>query len=271
MISWGVEKETSSFLSPRPTPSIITPQKTAAIDHMQKESAQAVDRGRLTWSLHTLSIYWARKDHNDKWTLNSWNSSLSPQSVTLAPCIFRTHSKGALWDTDLTQSTWIDFISHSALFRGSPVVCYGDLKQNWVSLTDFVLQSWAMIDSSVYPVNGPCQLLHPCLFFHLLSPFPHIISLTFSPPVSHVTTWLWMMARLRDLEEGRPQTKYVERMGSCNPGDRKVSLHTDLLTGQEPPLEQAPVEVQKTLGLTNCNDKFWEVKRSTFWMDTQES
>lgn len=65
-----------------------------------------------------------------------------------------------------------------------------------------------------------------------------------------------MMARLRDLEEGRPQTKYVKRMGSCNPGDRKVNLHTDLLTGQKPPLEQAPVEVQKTLGLTNCSDEF---------------
>ena len=81
--------------------------------------------------------------------------------------------------------------------------------------------------------------------------------------------WLWMMARLRDLEEGKPHTEYEECMSSYHPGHRKVSLHTDLLTGQEPPLEQAPAEVQKTLGLTDCNYEFWEVKRSTFWMDTQ--
>jgi len=78
MISWGVEKETSSLLSfsikkkklvpyslflqkgllhkSLPPPQKKNP-KTTAIDHMQKESARAVDRGRLTWSLHTLSIY----------------------------------------------------------------------------------------------------------------------------------------------------------------------------------------------------------------------
>lgn len=65
-----------------------------------------------------------------------------------------------------------------------------------------------------------------------------------------------MMARLRELEDGKPQTKYEGCMRSYNPGDRKVSLHTDLLTGQEPPLEQAPVEMQKTLGLTDCNYEF---------------
>ena len=76
MISWGVEKETSSLLSFSIKKKKLVPYslflqkgllhkslqkkkkaKTAAIDHMQKESARAVDRGRLTWSLHTLSIY----------------------------------------------------------------------------------------------------------------------------------------------------------------------------------------------------------------------
>lgn len=54
-------------------------------------------------------------------------------------------------------------------------------------LDSFVLQSWALIDPSVYPVNGLSQLLHPGLFFHLLSPFPQVISFdAFSPSKSTI-------------------------------------------------------------------------------------
>ena len=187
-----------------------------------------------------------------KWTLNSWNSSLSPQSVTLAPCIFRTHSKGALWDTDLTQSTWIDFISHSALFRGSQwcaVETWNKTESPWLNLSSSpglwltpVSTLWMASVSSFIPAYS--------------SIYSHLSPMSFP--------WHFLPQKVNNRSCGCEWWP-----GSA--GDRKVSLHTDLLTGQEPPLEQVPVEMQKTLGLTDCNYEFWEVKRSTFWMDTQDS
>lgn len=166
-----------------------------------------------------------------KWTLNSWSSSLSPQSVTLAPCVFIACTKGTLWNTDLTQHTWIEFTSDSAWFQASPLVLFGDLEQGWVSLTHVILQSWALVYPDFCPVSGLPWLLYPCLFFHLIPPFPEAISMTFfSPENQQLLMWLWMMVRLGGLEGMRPQANNEECVSSCHPGDWTMSPHTNLLT-----------------------------------------
>ena len=171
---------------------------------MQNESGQDVNRGRLTWSFHVQSIYWARKGDNDKMDPKIVEILLSPHRVSpLLHVIFIACSKCSLWDTDLTHHTWIEFTSESALFKRSALVCCGDSEQGWVSLTQFILQPWALIYPDFSPVYGLPRLLQTCLFFSFLHLSPMSFPWHFPPrksTIGHVAVNCGQAWRLRKRE-----------------------------------------------------------------------
>lgn len=95
------------------------------------------------------------------WTLNSWNSSFSPQSVTLAPHV-------VYWATDFMPCTWIRFIS---LLEGS-LASLGDLEQGLVhSFHPLILRSHLILTfrlSDLSPLWQPFVLPAPCSFISYL-------------------------------------------------------------------------------------------------------
>lgn len=117
-------------------------------------------------------------------TLNSWNSSLSPQSVTLAPHV-------AYWATDFMPCTWIRFIS---LLEGS-LASFGDLEQGLVhSFHPLILRSHLILTShlsDLSPLWQPFALPVPRSFISYLpsptpSQFPNFQSIFFSQKKSTV-------------------------------------------------------------------------------------
>lgn len=162
---WMLNKKLAPYsLSPRPNPETVAKKCTHSSPCAKEASLGCRDR------LPCSRVYSpsTEQERITKWTLNSWNSSLSPQSVTLAPRVSIAHSNRNLWVTDVIHLIWIAFTCFCAIPR-IPLISFGDLEWGWVSLMHFILLSWFTLTS---PLSLPTLPSPPA--------FPYVISITFS-------------------------------------------------------------------------------------------
>lgn len=134
------------------------------------------------------------------WTLTSWNSSFSPQSVTLAPHV-------AYWALHLSKIYIIARRISGLFWRLGKGACS-------LIPPSFPQTSFSLDLSPLWPFTS-LTAFHSSssLFFYLLSflPFPSFFLFFFSQKSQQLVMWLWTMARLWGLQQGATATGQVWR------------------------------------------------------------
>lgn len=160
------------------------------------------------------------------WTLNSWNSSFSPQSVTLAPHV-------AYWATNFMLCTWVRFIS---LLEES-LASFGDLEKGLVhSFHPLILRPHLVLTSHLCDLSllwQPFTLPASCSFISYL--FSHFqVSKAFSF-LRKINSWWCGCEQWPGFEtfnkERQQLAKYEEGVSSCKLDVQRMSPHTNFLAG----------------------------------------